>query len=281
DRAISEYSKAIEIEPADAVAYSGRGGMWQRKGDLKLAIRDYGEAIRLQPDEAAHYVSRGLASLGIKNFQSAVGDLDQALLIKPGDAAAHLIRGLALDRMGIQDRATADFDRAVQLADDDVTALRQMAWRLSAGPCGVRDGRSAIKLIDKALTLDSDPFLHELRALALIEAGEFEKAIEAYEAALATSEPPSGSSLAPEGARQTLGQNLQRALIRNGYAIEAVSGVFDPVTRQALIACVLSGCRPRLGIAACAAESVPPPSRNLQAALRSLGPPEVAIEDES
>ncbi|MCZ0942491.1 MAG: tetratricopeptide repeat protein, partial [Gammaproteobacteria bacterium] len=261
---------AIDIEPADAVAYSGRGGMWQRKGDLKLAIRDYAEAIRLQPDAAAHYVSRGLASLGIKNYQSAVGDLDQALLIKPGDAAAHLIRGLALDRMGIQDRATEDFDRAVQLVGDSVMALRQMAWRLSAGSCYVRDGRSAIKLIDQALTLDSDPFLHELRALALIEVGELETAIEAYEAALATTEPLSGASVASEGVRRRLVQNLQRALIRNGYAIEAVNGVFDPTTRQALNACVLAGCRPQLGVRACLAENVPPPSRILQAALQNL-----------
>ena len=280
DRAVGDYSEAISIGPAHASDYSSRARVWQDKGNLKLAIRDYDEAIRLQPDYARYYFSRGVALLGVKDYKSAIGDLDRAIGIRPERAAAYLIRGLAFDRMGNHDHAIKDFEDAVRLGGGSAAALGEMAWQLSAGPCFLRDGHSAVRLRDQVLTLESGAFVHAGRALALIETGELEAAIEAYETAVAPTDGEGESAAGSEGYRRMLIQTLQRALIRNGHASVAVNGVFDPATRDGLKSCVLAGCRPRLGVSTCAEEGVPPPSRNLQAALERLASPQVVIEGE-
>ena len=51
DRAIEAYSRAIELDPNDAMAYTNRGNAHGDKGDLDLAIADYTKAIELDPND--------------------------------------------------------------------------------------------------------------------------------------------------------------------------------------------------------------------------------------
>ena len=56
DRAIADFTKAIEINPHDAEAYYNRGIANQVKGDRDLAIADYTRALEIKPRHArAHY----------------------------------------------------------------------------------------------------------------------------------------------------------------------------------------------------------------------------------
>ncbi len=61
DKALSDCSKAIEIDPKVAQAFIKRGFVWQAKGDDEKAIADYDEAIRLDPKDAVAFVNRGIA----------------------------------------------------------------------------------------------------------------------------------------------------------------------------------------------------------------------------
>ena len=61
DLAIAEYTKAIELDPENAVAYNGRGDVYYDKGELALAIADYTQAIKLDPQYAVAYYNRGNA----------------------------------------------------------------------------------------------------------------------------------------------------------------------------------------------------------------------------
>jgi tetratricopeptide (TPR) repeat protein len=49
DQAISDYSKAIELNPKDADAYKNRGAAYLDKGQYNQAISDYNKAIELNP----------------------------------------------------------------------------------------------------------------------------------------------------------------------------------------------------------------------------------------
>lgn len=51
DKAIEDYTKAIELDPTFAVAYYRRGGVWESKGDYDKAIADYEKAVELKPDD--------------------------------------------------------------------------------------------------------------------------------------------------------------------------------------------------------------------------------------
>ena len=50
DRAIADYSNAIQIKPDYDIAYYNRGNAYRDQGDLDRAIADYSEAIRIKPD---------------------------------------------------------------------------------------------------------------------------------------------------------------------------------------------------------------------------------------
>ena len=64
DKAIADYTKAIEINPSDDYAYSFRGYAWMEKGDYDKAIADFTKAIgkcRVARSKGIIYTFRALA----------------------------------------------------------------------------------------------------------------------------------------------------------------------------------------------------------------------------
>ena len=61
DQAISEFTKAIEINPGFAKAYNNRGWAYYNKGEYDQAIPDYNKALEINPRLAEAY--NGLAWL--------------------------------------------------------------------------------------------------------------------------------------------------------------------------------------------------------------------------
>ena len=51
------------MNPRDGQAYSNRGIAWTGKGDLDRAIADYTKALEINPRDAKAYVNRGFAWL--------------------------------------------------------------------------------------------------------------------------------------------------------------------------------------------------------------------------
>ena len=60
-QAISDYNKAIEINPKDALAYYNRGAAYAKQGNLLQAISDYNKAVEINPNFANAYYNRGVA----------------------------------------------------------------------------------------------------------------------------------------------------------------------------------------------------------------------------
>ncbi len=52
DRAISDYTEIIRLDPNDAEAYFFRGLVYDNKGDHERAIADYESALRIDPNNA-------------------------------------------------------------------------------------------------------------------------------------------------------------------------------------------------------------------------------------
>ncbi len=59
DRAIADYTKAIELDPKLLSAYINRGLAYDGKGNFDQAIADYTKAIELDPTFALAYIDRG------------------------------------------------------------------------------------------------------------------------------------------------------------------------------------------------------------------------------
>ncbi len=60
DQAISDFNKALEINPRYATAYYNRGVAYARKGQYDQAISDFTKALEINPRYATAYYNRGL-----------------------------------------------------------------------------------------------------------------------------------------------------------------------------------------------------------------------------
>jgi tetratricopeptide (TPR) repeat protein len=88
DRAITEFTRVIRIEPRYAMAYNNRGAAYNGKSDWDRAIADFTEAIRLDPNYAAPYRHRAFAYMQKGSFAQARTDVNRALQINPNYQSA-------------------------------------------------------------------------------------------------------------------------------------------------------------------------------------------------
>ena len=70
--AIDDWSKAIEINPQNAIAYNNRGSAKDDLGDHQGAITDYTKAIGIDPRDADFYYNRGYVKDNLEDYQGAV-----------------------------------------------------------------------------------------------------------------------------------------------------------------------------------------------------------------
>ena len=94
DRAISDFNKAIEIDPKHAKAYNNRGNAYNSKGLFDLAISDFNRALEINPKYADAYNNRGYAYNAKGLFDLAISDFNRALDINPKYADATIIGGM-------------------------------------------------------------------------------------------------------------------------------------------------------------------------------------------
>lgn len=82
-KAITEYSKAMELDPSYATAYYFRGSSYHNMRDHPAAISDYSKAIDKDPEYTLAYVFRGQAYRQISEYEKAQQDYEKAASLDP------------------------------------------------------------------------------------------------------------------------------------------------------------------------------------------------------
>ena len=100
-----------------ADAYYNRGVTYCELGNYRLAISDFDKAIGINPKYADAYKGRGVASGKLGYHSLAISDFDRAIEINP-DADAYKGRGVAYGQLGNYTQAISDFDRAIEINSD-------------------------------------------------------------------------------------------------------------------------------------------------------------------
>ena len=90
--AISDYTKAIEINTKKDEAYYNRGNRKLHLKDYYGAISDYTKAIKINPNDKSAYKNRGIAKQKIGDLNGACSDWRQTVFLFPNDAAAKWVR---------------------------------------------------------------------------------------------------------------------------------------------------------------------------------------------
>jgi len=147
DRAIADYTTAIQLKPDYAEAYNDRGFAYYLKGEAERAIADYTRAIELRPDYPQAYNSRGVAYMAHGyGAAKSVPDFDRAIALQPDFRYAYINRAnarlashpwLALQdfhRAGMHpERTAAIFGGAVLIMIVGIIWIRRRALRRRAG----------------------------------------------------------------------------------------------------------------------------------------------------
>lgn len=78
DEAIKEFNRVIEIDPGSGIAYSYRGFLYAKEGELVKAVFDYNKAIEINPNSAKAYGNRAVIYYDMKEYDKAWIDVHKA-----------------------------------------------------------------------------------------------------------------------------------------------------------------------------------------------------------
>jgi len=78
DSRLEACSRLIDSAPQDAAAYYQRGSTYRQRGDVDRALADYSKAIELKPNYGAAYTARGLVYAAKGDYQRALADVMRA-----------------------------------------------------------------------------------------------------------------------------------------------------------------------------------------------------------
>jgi tetratricopeptide (TPR) repeat protein len=115
--AVDDFTSAIEFDPKNATAYYNRAIAYGSLGRHKQAIEDGIKAIELNPKEAKAYINRGIDYIVLGNCNLAVDDFNTAIELNAQDASAYYARGVAYHKLGSHKEALRDFKKAAELGD--------------------------------------------------------------------------------------------------------------------------------------------------------------------
>jgi len=122
DRAILEFTRAIQLNPFDADAYFLRAATYKNKKDYEKAIADYTQAIIINPDYITAYILRSSAYHSKGDLDRALAGYNQAIQLAPNDANAYMGRAYVYGDKGDTAKAIADFTRVIQLEPNNILA---------------------------------------------------------------------------------------------------------------------------------------------------------------
>ena len=114
DRAISDYYRSIQIKPASD-SYSGIGYCKNKQDDFYGAIDDLTKAIKLDPQYLDAYINRGNSKNALKDHYGAIADYTKAIEIDPTQNDVYLNRGLSKQNIGDLKGACSDWLKASSL----------------------------------------------------------------------------------------------------------------------------------------------------------------------
>ena len=198
------YRRAIEIDPAYALAYAGIADCASflfmyadsSEANQQQAMEASEKALELDPELAEAHASRGLALSLSKKYDEATEEFETATRLNPKLYEAYYFYGRACLAQGAYDRAVTLFDQAAEVRPEDYQAPHFKCQALEG--LGVSDeeitnaNRKALELIKQHV--EGNP--EDLRALCLgatafVRDGQVDKGLDWARRALAVdSEEP-------------------------------------------------------------------------------------------
>jgi tetratricopeptide (TPR) repeat protein len=114
-QAISDFSKAIELNPKSDIAYYNRGRTFGTLQQYTQALSDSNEAIKLNPNLSDAYFLRGVTYVNLRQDMLAISDFNKAIELNPKYTEAYYNRGVIYGKLGQHTQAISDYTKAIEL----------------------------------------------------------------------------------------------------------------------------------------------------------------------
>ena len=82
-------------------------------GDYEKAISELTKSIELDPDYAGTYYNRGVAYSKVGQYDQSIADFNTAIGIAPQNPGLYNSRGFTFESMGQHGRAISDYNKAI------------------------------------------------------------------------------------------------------------------------------------------------------------------------
>ena len=115
--AIASYTKVIELDSKNVLAYVTRGASYANLGKFQEAFNDSDRAIKLDPDTeyATAFITRGAACNNLGKYKQAIKDFNMVLKMNPKNHDAYLGRGASYSHLGDYKKAVEDWKTAAKM----------------------------------------------------------------------------------------------------------------------------------------------------------------------
>jgi len=181
EKALADYTMAIQLDPSYKGAYANRAVLLYNTGRPQAALEDFNILLSLDPEHSDGLIGRANTLSSLEKYEEAIPDYEAYLNIKQDDEKAWLWRGIAYAKTGENDKALSDFNRVAGMLPDDYEAHYWKGivfYQKKMYP-------EALESLNAAVFLNPDN--HELyawRGLVFYELNEMDKAIYDYSSAI-------------------------------------------------------------------------------------------------
>jgi superkiller protein 3 len=182
DEAIQAFNKALEIDPKNADAWTGKGQALIKQEKYNDAIQAFDRSLEIDPKNARTWILEGTAFLFYQGkYDKAVQAFDKALEIDPKNSIAWHFKGRTLFNQEKYSDAIQAFDKALETDPNNVTA-----WHFK-GETLIHQEKydEAVQAFNKALEIDpknADAWTG--KGQALIKQGKHNEALLALKTAV-------------------------------------------------------------------------------------------------
>ncbi len=117
--ALTDFSRAIELQPEDGSNYYWRGGTHRELQDYASALADFNQAVVFLPEDGYNYYWRGMTHYDLKDFLTALPDFSRAIELLPEGGYNYVMRGLTNYELQDYSAALTDFNHVIELQPEE------------------------------------------------------------------------------------------------------------------------------------------------------------------
>lgn len=130
DEAITNYKRAIQLNPNMEGAHIELGGVYYRKKLFDLEAKEYEEVLRINPEnsDAVYSLAANLGTRGL--YEPAIREYEMAIKLDPTDADSYFMLGQTYLAMGRKSDAMAIYPKLLELDPGEAGILKGISEKI-------------------------------------------------------------------------------------------------------------------------------------------------------